>query len=108
MNDLSRALAKIVPQVTYSFRAFPGQGQSLAQLQTQMQRLGNPVLEVNEEGGYILCSRFTEKSDSWGCLLCINGGEIVLVDSEDELRAHLDVCHHGWEIDEEGVPVVVA
>lgn len=103
--SLSRALAKLTPQITYSFRAFPGQGQSLVVLVHQLQEVGNTILEVRDD--HVLCQQFTEGSDSWGCMLCVQDGDVVLCDSEDELRAHLDLVHEGWQIDEEGIPVVV-
>lgn len=104
--SLSDALAKIIPQITYSFKAYPGQNQSLEVLEHQLRSVGNTVEEANQEEGYILCLQYTENSDAWGCMLCLNDSQIVLCDSEDELRSHLNLVHEDWIIDENGVPVV--
>jgi len=103
--SLSRTLAKLTPQITYSFRAYPGQGQSIEALAHQLREAGNNVVEIHED--HILCREFTENSDSWGCMLCLQNEKVILTDSEDELRAHLDIEHSGWQVDEEGIPLVI-
>lgn len=105
--SLSRTLAKLIPQVTYSFKAFPAHEQSLETLEQQLHAAGNTVERVDHEGGYILCRQFTENSDVWGCMVCLEAEQVVFTDSENELRAHLDVAHEGYQIDERGIPVVL-
>jgi hypothetical protein len=105
-DGLTRALARLVPQVTYRFKAYPAHGQTLHQLAETLRDLGNPILHEDEEEGWILCSQFSEASDSWGCAVCLQDGKVCLLDSEDELRAHLDITHPGYMIDEEGTPHV--
>lgn len=105
--SLEKALAKLIPQITYSYKAFPANEQSLEVLEHQLRLAGNTIEKINHEEGSILCQQFTENSDSWGCMLCLNDSQIILCDSENELRKHLEFNHEGWIINEEGLPIVV-
>jgi hypothetical protein len=94
-------LAHARPQISYKFWAGLGHpGQTLADLVAVLERAGNAVLEIDEENQRVLCARWDETLDRWGCMLCLDRGSITLLDSESEYRHHLEQVHE-WRADAE-------
>lgn len=97
MGDMNKVrLTKIRPVVTYKVTAEPRPGLTVEEL---AEKIGGTV-----QDGQVLLAHRTEEHDRWGCLYCLNEGVISVVDTEDELRAHLDTYHDGWQTAPGGSP----
>ncbi len=100
-NSFPQVLGQLKPSFAYKFWASIGhEGQTLDDLIEKMEALGNTILEVDEDNQRVMVAKWDETQDRWGCSMCLMTGSIVITDSEDELRAHLDNVHPGWEEEE--------
>lgn len=107
MTQLYRFLAQARPQIEASVWFNKAHDwQSMDEFVAKMEAVGNTILERDDEAQRVLVGEWTEDQDRWGCTLCLAHGQVTITDSQDELGAHLDHAHPGWDVNEKGEPVV--
>jgi hypothetical protein len=89
--------APVHPTIRYSIKALPEHGDTVTALAEKLLAAGHTILEVNEAENFVLLAQRTETDERWGCTLCFALGTVTLLDTLDEIRAHCDIEHSGWE-----------
>lgn len=113
-------LGQLRPRIEYRFILHPRPGMTLDEVQRKYPELmivadhsaaadcdcAQEIL--GRDSPHLVVARWEESRDQgWGCVLCFTAGKVVVVDSHDELWAHLDADHEGWNVDADGNPTGV-